>query len=318
MLLRLREVAAGPLPEGITITLAALGGLAAVLAAAVALRRAGVPVVAGRALCVIAAAPVVALTGIAGPAAGAAVSAGICAVMLVSALTPAWEQVAAGRAGTALAAFALAAAGSLPVGFGITALILELAASVTIGRAGGALVAALGLGAVLGAAAAVQSVARVVAARDQRSDPGSRPSALAGAAALVSLVAGVVPGATATVVLAALSSGALPSRSAPRPSAATPATGPAATSSSPASWSRQGYGPSPPSPASPWGSHGNTTRSRHASRPRQSGYAWRGPPARASVRVSTWVAQLDEWLVVQPQLLLVIVGAVLGLLLVHS
>ena len=94
VLLRLREAAAGPLPESITIALAVVGGVAALLAVVVALRRSDVPVIAGRALCVIAAAPVIALTGIAGAAAGAAVAAGIGAVMLATALTPAWEHIA--------------------------------------------------------------------------------------------------------------------------------------------------------------------------------------------------------------------------------
>ena len=66
--------------------------------------------------------------------------------MLVTALTPAWEHIGRGRGGTALAAFALGAAGSLPIGFGITALILELSATVSIGRPGAALLAALGVG----------------------------------------------------------------------------------------------------------------------------------------------------------------------------
>jgi hypothetical protein len=318
VLLRLREVAAGPLPEEIAIALAALGGLAALIAAVVALRRTGVPVIAGRALCVIAAAPVVALTGIAGPAAGAAVSAGICSLMLVSALTPAWEPVGKGRAGTALAAFALAAAGSLPVGFGITALILELAATVSIGRAGGALVAALGLATVLGAAAAVQTVSRVVAARGEGTEPGSRPSALAGVAALASLVAGVVPGATATVVLAALSGGAL-----------TEPIGAAAIRSNAGDWSG-GYvvvacvvvaagiwafatlagftlaGTRQPDGA-PAHLDARTIGLRQARSLRP-----------VVAKVTLWLNHLDDWLVVQPQLLLVIGGAVLGLLLIHS
>ena len=118
VLLRLREAAAGPLPEQVTIGLATVGGIAALVAVAVALWRSRVPVIAGRALCVVAAAPVVALTGIAGPSAGAAIAAGICSLMLVTALTPAWEQVGRGRGGTALAALALGAAGSLPSGSG--------------------------------------------------------------------------------------------------------------------------------------------------------------------------------------------------------
>ena len=65
VLLRLREAASGPLPEGITIGLAVVGGLAAVVAAVVALRRSEAPMIVGRALCVAAAAPVIALTGVA-------------------------------------------------------------------------------------------------------------------------------------------------------------------------------------------------------------------------------------------------------------
>ena len=45
-----------------------------------------------------------------------------------------------------LAAFSLGAAGALPIGFGITALILELVRDASrIGRPGAALLAALGL-----------------------------------------------------------------------------------------------------------------------------------------------------------------------------
>jgi hypothetical protein len=208
VLLRLREAAAGPLPEPVTIGLATVGGIAALVAVGVALWRSRVPVIAGRALCVVVAAPAVALTGIAGPSAGAAIAAGVCSLILVTALTPAWEQVGRGRGGTALAALALGAAGALPVGFGITALILELSATVSVGRPGAALLAALGLSGCLGAAAAVRAAAIIVTQRDA----GSRtryPSVLATAAAVVSVVAAIVPGTVATSVLAALSSGGL-------------------------------------------------------------------------------------------------------------
>ncbi len=208
VLLRLREAAGGPLPEGITISLAVVGGMAAVAAAVVALRRSGAPVIVGRALCVASAAPVIALTGIAGASAGAAVAAGICALMLVSALTPAWEHIGRGRGGTVLAAYALGAAGSLPVGFGITALILELSATVSIGRPGAALVAALGLSGLLAAAAAIRAAARI-AIEGKPEAPQRYPSVLATAAAVVSFVAALVPGTVATSVLASLNSGGL-------------------------------------------------------------------------------------------------------------
>src|ERR1700686_5303072 len=205
VLLRLREAAAGPLPEQIAIGLAAAGGVAAILAVVVALRRSRVPVIAGRALCVIAAAPVVALTGIAGSPAGTAVAAGICSLMLVTALTAAWEHIGRGRAGTVLAAFSLGVGGALPIGFGITALILELSATVSIGRPGTALLAALGVAGVLGAAAAVQAATRVLTSPGNAEQSGY-PSLLGAVAAVVSLIAAVVPGTIPTSVLAALNS----------------------------------------------------------------------------------------------------------------
>jgi formate hydrogenlyase subunit 3/multisubunit Na+/H+ antiporter MnhD subunit len=208
VLLRLREAAAGPLSEQVTIGLATVGGIAALVAVGVALWRSRVPVIAGRALCVVAAAPVVALTGIAGPSAGAAIAAGVCSLILVTALTPAWEQVGRGRGGTALAAIALGAAGALPIGFGITALILELSATVSVGRPAAALLAALGVSGCLGAAAAVRAAAIIVTQPDDA--PRTRhPSLLATAAAAVSVVAAIVPGTVATTVIASLSSGGL-------------------------------------------------------------------------------------------------------------
>ncbi|MEA2638206.1 MAG: hypothetical protein QOE18_1263, partial [Chloroflexota bacterium] len=209
VLLRLREAVDGPLPQPIAIALGVVGGAAALWAALLALRWSGVPSVAGRALCVVAAAPVVALCGVAGPAANVAVAAGICSLMLVVALTPAWERIGRGRAGLALAALALGAAGALPVGFGITALIIELAATLSIGRAGAALLAALGLAGLLGAAAAVRTASGILTSRGSRRQPVERSSALAMVATAASVVGAIVPGATATTVLAALSPGGL-------------------------------------------------------------------------------------------------------------
>jgi len=364
VLLRLREVAAGPLPEGITIALAAVGGLAAVVATVVALSRSDVPVVAGRALCVMAAAPVIALAGVAGASADTAVAAGICAVMLVTALTPAWEHIAGGRSGRALAAFSLAASGSLPIGFGITALILELSAAVSVGRPGSALLAALGVSGILGAAAAVQAAARVLASNatataiaaapllslsapsfaqaDRRTRSGAAkfaaaqarspslpswsapsvaaarprsPSLLAAVAALVSLVAALIPGTVATSVLVALNS-----------SGVTEPIGVAAIRSDAGDWAGgyivvafvivaagvwalatlAGWSLVMPSPsadgaalrAAPIGGLGVARRLRPA-----------------AVRGNTWLRQTDNWLVVQPQLAVVLVGLILGILL---
>jgi hypothetical protein len=314
VLLRLREVAAGPLPEQIAIGLAAAGGLAAVVAVAVALRHASVPVVAGRALCVSAAAPVIALTGIAGAGAGAAIAAGICTVMLVTALSPAWEHIGRGRGGTALAAFALGAAGSLPIGFGIMALILELSAIVSIGRPGAALLAAVGVTGVLGAAAAVRVAARVLTsgagpARDHS------PSVLGVLAAMLSLGAALVPGTIATSLLTALGSGGV-----------TEPIGVAAIRSDAGDWSG-GYivvafvivaagvwafatlaGWSRAPSRAPLDGSGT-------GRPRGVGLAVARRLRPAAVRGSVWLRQTDDWLLVQPQFIVVLGGAVLGIVL---
>jgi formate hydrogenlyase subunit 3/multisubunit Na+/H+ antiporter MnhD subunit len=316
VLLRLREVVDGPLPQEIAVAMAVVGGVAALWAAALALRWSGVPSVAGRALCVIAAAPVVALTGVASPAADAAVAAGICSLMLVTALTPAWERIGRGRAGTGLAAAALGAAGALPIGFGITALILELAATVSIGRAGSALLAALGLASLLGAAAAVRTANGIVTAGALGDAQRPRPSALAAVAAAASLVGAVIPGAAATTVLSALSPGGLtePIGIAAIRSAAGDWVGGyllvAMVVIAAGVWALTTLAERPLVTASP--------------SPDPEGLAVQAlglGPARAVrpalVRGAEWLGQLDEWLVVQPQLALVLGGAIIAILLIH-
>jgi hypothetical protein len=313
VLLRLREVVDGPLPQEIAVMLAVVGGLAAVWAAVLALRWSSVPAVAGRALCVIAAAPVVALSGVASAAADAAVAAGICALMLVAALTPAWERVARGRTGRGLAVLALGIAGSLPLGFGMTALILELAATVSMGRAGAALVVALGLGSLLGAAAAVRAASRIALSR-RTGDAGGRLSPLAAVAAVASLAGAMVPGAAATTVLAALRPGGL----------AVP-VGAAAIRSAAGDWSG-GYllvalvviAAGVWALVTLWG-RTLPTRPSVALETEPVGVQALGlRPARRLrpilLRTGTRLSQLDEWLIVQPQLALALGGAIVAII----
>jgi hypothetical protein len=318
VLLRLREVVDGPLPLGITITLAAVGGIAALWAAVLALRWSSVPSVAGRALCVIAAAPVIALAGVASGAADAAVAAGICSVMLVVALTPAWERVSRGRMGTSLAVLALSIAGSLPVGFGITALILELAAIESIGRAGAALLVALGLASLLGAAAAVRAASRIAASSESRASvvaagTTERISLLAVVAALASLAGALLPGAAATTVLAALSPGGLPEP-----------IGAAAIRSAAGDWAG-GYllvafvivAAGIWAFATLWG-RPLPSRAPGPVEAQAFGVQALGlGPARVLrpilLRASAQLGQLDEWLVVQPQLALALGGAIVAI-----
>jgi hypothetical protein len=316
VLLRLREAAAGPLPEGITIGLAAVGAAAATFAMLVALRRTRVPVVVGRALCIVAAAPVIALTGIAGASAGAAIAAGLCSLVLVTALTPAWEQVGRGRGGTVLAAFSFGVAGALPIGFGLTALILELSATVSLGRPGAALLAAIGVAGLLGSAAAVRAAARILTSGGRAASP-SGPSVLATAAAAVSLVAAVVPGRMATSVLAALNPGGL-----------TEPIGAVAIRSDAGDWSG-GYvilafvivaaGVWAFATLAGWSlvtrSSSGESPAADAGRPVGLGVARRLRPL--AVRGNSWLQKTDEWLVVQPQLLVVLLGAILAIVFVH-
>jgi len=316
VILRLREVVGGPLPEGIAIALATVGGVVALWAAVLALRWSGVPAVAGRALCVLAAAPIVALCGIASPGTRAVV-AGICALVLVTALTPAWEQIGRERAGSALAALALLAAGALPVGFGLSAVILELAATVSIGRAGAALVAALGLAALLGAAAAARAAAGVWAARTETRTDGPI-SVLAMAAAGAAVVAGLIPGGTATTVLAALNTQGV-----------IEPIGAAGIRSAAGDWAG-GYlvVALVVVAAGVWafstlsGLPLVTLRAQGQPRePAVNELALGLRPARAIrpllLRGASVLAQLDEWLAVQPQLPLIFGGAVLALVLIH-
>jgi hypothetical protein len=315
VLLRLREAAGGPLSEPMTIALATVGGGAAIVAVIVALRRTGMPVVAGRALCVVAAAPVVALTGLAGPSASAAVAAGICSVMLVTALTPAWEHVGRGTGGRALASFAFGAAGSLPIGFGMTALILELSAAVSIGRPGAALVAALGIGGILGGAAALLAGSRMLMSEG---DAGSDrfPSVLGAVASVISLIAAVVPGTVATSVLVALNSGGL-----------TEPIGAAAIRTQAGDWAG-GYvvvafvivaagvwAYATLAGWSPARSPSGDAPSAPATGALRLGVARRLRPV--AVRGNAWLRQTDDWLVVQPQLVVVLGGSILAIVLLQ-
>jgi hypothetical protein len=260
---------------------------------------------------------VVALFGVAGAAADAAVAAGICSLMLVAALTPAWERIGPGRLGTGLAALALAAAGSLPLGFGITAIILELAATVAIGRAGAALLAALGLASLLGAAAAVRTASGLVAARGARGRAAGRPSALATVAVVASLVGAIIPGAAATTVLAGLS-----------PAGLSEPIGVSAIRSAAGDWSG-GYlmvalaviaagvwafatlaerpvvtSQSPENDLAPAAAQALGLRPARLVRP-------------TFIRGAAWLRQIDDWLMVQPQLGLVLAGAIVAVVFVH-
>ncbi len=308
ILLRLREAASGaPLPAPVLVTLAAFGGVVAIAGAAAAIRYRGSPALAGRGLAVVAAAPVVALTGFSG-AAATGVAAGLCALELCVAASPAWERPAR-HGGAWLAAAALLMAGGLPLGFGTSALVLELGSVAALRRAGLALLVSL-LIAAAGAAAAAVTVARTVF-RTERAHV--LPAPLAAAAVLVSAVAALLPGGVATTVNLLASGGAS------RPAGVAAVLGPGG------GWAG-GYfvvavlflviaggaalrlgGVALPAP---------TSRAAEPRGGRVPVAGWRA--ARQPVQLLLLAgAAVDDWLLVQPQLPLLVGGSLLALLLIH-
>jgi hypothetical protein len=311
VLIRLRDAAGGPLPDRVTLVLAGIGAAAAVAGGVQALRRSAAPPVAGRSLIVVTAGAAVAVSGFTGSAAAAATAAGICALLLSVALSELWERAAGTTLARRAGAAALVIAGGLPIGFGTTALVLEVGAALSLGRAAIALFAALGVGALLAAAASVRA-ASVVSVAPPIS--GSTPFPLLGSAALLaSVFSAIAPGVVATSLMAAL--GGDPGR-----------FGFAALFGPGGGWA-SGYlvvgllvvaaagwaiaellgvrvpsaAPQAPTPAVPWPVRARRVRALRS-------------PLRDAQKA---VAAIDAWLTVQPQLPLVILGALLAILLIH-
>lgn len=204
MLLRLREASGGvePVAGSVTLVLAGLG-VAACGAALLALQTES-PSRAGRGLCLAVAGPVIALAGLPAAVAATAVAAGIGALEIAVAVSVLWERPGAAGAERGLAAVAVVAAGGLPLGFGATAVVLELTAAMGLGAVGLPLLLGLGF-AVLAAVAGSIRLAGAAARRRAGPAPGMRWPPLLGVMALTAAVAGaVVPGAFAGWLNAAL------------------------------------------------------------------------------------------------------------------
>ncbi|MBV9100559.1 MAG: hypothetical protein JOZ46_03780 [Candidatus Dormibacteraeota bacterium] len=312
LVLRLRAaVGDAAFPTSVLVLLEVVGALAAVAGAAVAVRNWRSPTVAGRGLCIVAAAPVLALTGVGGSAAATAVAAGVCALELAVACSAAWERGSAGWSRW-LAPAALLAAGGLPTGFGATAVALELGTVATLGRVGMALLTALLLAMVVAAASAAAMAWSVFRA----ARPGAPRPALGIVAVLLSAVAAILPGGAASTVVSVLAGGGVS-----RPASAAAVLGPgggwaggyllvALAVLAIGAWAARVLirppaervlptGPPAPSPAGPL--------------PLRSWRSLHGPVG----LVLAAAGAVDAWLQVQPQLPLVVGGAVLALLLVH-
>ena len=198
VLLRMREAAGGMPPLSSTVTLAVIGAVAAVAGAALAASRRRSVLLAGRGLCLAAAGPVVALAGFADAAAATAVAAGIGALELVVAASAAWEQVSSRARDRVLAAAGLLVAGGLPLGFGATAIVLEVSAGLGHGLAGMPLAIALAAAATVAAAASVRAAVAALGSPPVNAASASRGAASLGLIAVAAAVfAALVPGLTA-------------------------------------------------------------------------------------------------------------------------
>ncbi|HZB98306.1 MAG TPA: hypothetical protein VE219_06880 [Candidatus Sulfotelmatobacter sp.] len=213
VLLRLGQIEGDPPSVSLTVGLAVAGGLAALLGSIEALRQSADARRAGRALCLAAAGPVVALAGIGGTQARGALAAGIVSLLLVLASGAAWaSREISSRRSRALAVLALIGAGGLPTAFATTALMLELATLAALGTPALPVLCALTVSAALSALAAMRASLTIIASparggvegtsERHRWNGGLRLDAALPIA--VSAVAALAPGFAVTTVVTGL------------------------------------------------------------------------------------------------------------------
>jgi hypothetical protein len=317
-LLRLREAAGGSLPDPVVLMLAGIGTAVALAAALAALRWARVPEAAGRSFVLMSGAGAVAMSGFDTGSAAGAMAAGICAVILATGLAPLWEDAAGPGPSRWAGAAALAAAGGAPTGFAMVAIALEVAAAIALGRAGAALAYCLAAAGVAGALAALRAAgthARQVWDRTEH----RRIPLVSGAALAASLGAGLLPGALATGVIGALAAGS-----------AVRSAGPAALAVPAAGWA-EGYFVVPavlavvavvavarlqgwPLPAGASALAASSGRIR----PTWALLLGAGRMIRRPARLAAqMLSGADAWLMVQPQLPLVLLAGVLAIVFIR-
>ena len=317
VLLRLREAASGSLPEPVVVALAVIGAAAALAGAVGAVRWAASAAMAGRGLVLVSGAGVVAMSGLSTTPAAGAMAASICAVVLATGLAALWEAPGGSRMARWASAAALAAAGGAPTGFAIVAIALEIAAVLSLGRAGTGLVICFAIAGALAVTGAVRAALTQVAA--EPGPPATGRMSIVGVAALAaSLIGALLPGAVANGVMGALVGGG-----------AVRSTGLAAVTLPAGGWA-QGYF----LPAAlialvavvavarlqgwPLPTTVVAVAKGRATRP-----AWSlalaagrrlGRPLRTGARLA---AAVDAWLMIQPQLPLVLLAGVLALVLIR-
>jgi hypothetical protein len=208
ILLRLVAGLDGADEPALTIMLCAVGAAAALAGAVAAWRWQGDAGRAGRALLVAAAGPVVVLAGV--PGGTGAFVAGLVALELAVIAAPAWSGgPGTGRLARAMAATALAAAGGLPIGFGTTALVLELGTVASVGRPYAPLLLALGAAALMAAGAGLAAARRALGGGAGEPRTG-RPRLDAATGLVLGGLAALLPGVVVELLLLPLVGGAAP------------------------------------------------------------------------------------------------------------
>ncbi|TMB92440.1 MAG: hypothetical protein E6J45_02795 [Chloroflexi bacterium] len=317
VLLRLREAANGSIPEPVVVALAVAGAAVALGGALAAVRWAASPLMSGRGLVLVSAAGVVAMSGVSTTPAAGAMAAGICSVVLATGLASLWEASGGSRSARWAGAAALAAAGGAPTGFAVVAIALEIAAALALGGSGAALVVCFAVSGALAVTGASRAALNHLATAPGRST--GRVSLVGIAALTASLIAALLPGAVATWVISALAG-----------SGAVHSVGPAAATLPAGGWAQGYFLPATlvvlmalvavarlqgwPLPAAPAVPAGEPARPRPTwSLALSAGRRIRGP-VRAGERL---LGAVDGWLMVQPQLPLVLVAGVLAVVLIH-
>ena len=215
ILLRLVEAGGGQVGIGMTVLLGLVGASAAAWGSMAAWRWQREPRLAGRALLVAATGPVIVLAGLPGGLGGFA--AGLVALELALLAAPAWGRQTSGRRpGRVLAGIALAVAGGLPLGFGTTAIVLELGPVAALGPAYSPLLLVLGTAALVAAAAGLASARHALWIVDSEEPPSAsadsprHPVRAAAVALGLGALAALLPGVVGTIVLSPLVGGAAP------------------------------------------------------------------------------------------------------------
>lgn len=190
------------LPDGTAVALVVAGGLITVAAAAIAAVASGRRWIVGRALCVASAGPLVIMIGLASVTPSARIAGAAVAITAELSLiaSPLWDEPSS----RGWAAWGLALASPVPVGFGATATVLVTATVLAPGRPIALLVLPIGVSAAVCTVAAARAALSVLTS----ARPAPAVRRVPAVAAVVAIGAGILPGAVLRGLGSRLSSGA--------------------------------------------------------------------------------------------------------------